>query len=85
MTPFAAELVLATQYLAQPGGPDPTTGRGDEWGKAAPIGLLVIVLLCVAGYFLARSMAKQIKKVPAEFPDTASTSTGVERGDDSRR
>lgn len=69
MNAVAAEVVLAVQHLAnQPGGPDPSSGRGDEWGKAAPIGLLVIVLLCVAGYFLARSMAKQLKKVPEEFP-----------------
>ena len=75
MNAVAAELVLAAQSLAsQPGGPDPSSGRGDEWGKAAPIGLLVIVLLCVAGYFLARSMSKQLKKVPAEFPDTAGPS-----------
>ncbi len=46
---------------------DPTTGHGQEWGKAAPIGLLVIVLLIVAGYFLARSFSKQMRRVPASF------------------
>ena len=46
---------------------DPTTGHGEEWGKAAPIGLLVIVLLVVAGYFLARSFSKQMRRVPASF------------------
>ena len=46
---------------------DPTTGHGEEWGKAAPIGLLVIVLLIVAGYFLARSFSKQMRRVPASF------------------
>lgn len=46
---------------------DPNTGHGAEWGEAAPIGLLVIVLLCVAGYFLARSFSKNMKRVPASF------------------
>ena len=46
---------------------DPTTGKGPEWGEAAPVGLLVIVLLCVAVYFLVKSMNRNIKKVPASF------------------
>lgn len=76
MNAVTAELLLAAHSLAsQPGSPDPSSGRGDEWGKAAPIGLLVIVLLCVAGYFLARSMSKQLKKVPDEFPEQPSSSS----------
>lgn len=46
---------------------NPTTGKGAEWGEAAPIGLLVIVLLCVAVYFLVKSMNRNIKKVPESF------------------
>jgi hypothetical protein len=53
---------------------DPTTGKGPEWGKAAPIGLLVIVLLGVVCYFLARSMSRNIKKVPASFEPLAEQS-----------
>ncbi len=49
------------------GGVDPVTGHGPEWGKAAPIGLLLIVLLGVACYFLARSFSRNIKRVPASF------------------
>ena len=49
------------------GGIDPTTGHGPEWGKAAPIGLLVILLLGVACYFLARSFSRNIKRVPESF------------------
>jgi hypothetical protein len=51
----------------QPGDYDPSTGKGPEWGKAAPIGLLVILLLCVALVFLLRSFTRQLKKVPASF------------------
>ena len=70
MTMFA-ELAVRAQLavgdlLADGSSPqdiDPSTGKGPEWGKAAPIGLLVIVLLCIAGYFLARSMSKHLRKV----------------------
>lgn len=63
--------VSAQGFLADggnsPSDVDPTTGKGPEWGEAAPIGLLVIVLLCVAVYFLVKSMNRNIKKVPASF------------------
>lgn len=61
--------VRATTAPAPPpaGGVDPVTGHGPEWGKAAPIGLLVIVLLGVACYCLARSFSRNIKRVPASF------------------
>ena len=60
---------------------DPTTGHGPEWGKAAPIGLLVIVLLCIAGYFLARSMNRHLKRVPASFvPGSAGAPSDAQAG-----
>lgn len=40
-----------------------------EAGKAAPLGLLVILLLCVAVYLLGRSMVTHLKKVPESFDD----------------
>ena len=46
---------------------DPSTGKGPEWGKAAPIGLLVILLMGIATFFLLRSMVRKINKVPASF------------------
>lgn len=64
--------VLTAIVLAapQPGDYDPSTGKGSEWGKAAPIGLLVILLLGIATFFLLRSFTRQLKKVPATFdPD----------------
>jgi hypothetical protein len=61
--------VVAAVLLAapQPGDYDPSTGKGPEWGKAAPIGLLVILLLAIAMLFLLRSFTRQLKKVPATF------------------
>ena len=46
---------------------DPTTGKGPEWGKAAPIGLLIILLMGIALYFLIKSMNKNLRKVPSSF------------------
>jgi hypothetical protein len=40
---------------------------GPDFGKASPLGLLVIVLLLVATLFLLRSMNRQLKKVPDSF------------------
>lgn len=51
----------------QPGDYDPSSGRGPDWGKAAPVGLLLILLLGVALFFLIRSMNKNLRKVPASF------------------
>ena len=41
--------------------------HGPDFGKASPVGLLVIVLLLIATVFLVRSMNRQLKKVPKSF------------------
>lgn len=41
--------------------------NGPDFGKASPIGLLVVVLLLIATLFLLRSMNRQLKKVPESF------------------
>ncbi|OBK28655.1 hypothetical protein A5634_19970 [Mycobacterium asiaticum] len=46
------------------GGPK---NNGPDFGKASPIGLVVVVLLIIATVFLVRSMNKQLKKVPESF------------------
>lgn len=41
-------------------------------GKAGPVALFVIVLMCIAAYFLFRSMSRHLRRVPEEFaPSTA--------------
>lgn len=49
--------------------------RGPDYGKASPVGLLVVLLLLVGVFLLWRSMGRQLKKVPASFdaPDTPDT------------
>ncbi|MGI9124914.1 MAG: hypothetical protein ACR2JM_09220 [Mycobacterium sp.] len=53
-------------------GPNKT---GPDFGKASPIGLLVVVLLLIGVFALVRSMNRHLKRVPptfgAETPDTA--------------
>jgi hypothetical protein len=36
--------------------------------KSGPIGLAVILVLCVASYFLFKSMSRHLRKVREEFP-----------------
>lgn len=41
--------------------------HGPDFGKASPVGLLVVVLLVIATLLLLRSMNRQLKKVPKSF------------------
>ena len=43
------------------------SNRGPDYGKASPVGLLVVLLLLIAMFFLVRSMNRQLKKVPESF------------------
>ena len=47
---------------------------GGESKKSGPIGLAVILVLCVACYFLFKSMSKHLRKVREEFPAEESAS-----------
>jgi hypothetical protein len=64
--------------------------HGPDFGKASPVGLLVIVLLVIATVFLVRSMNRQLKKVPKSFdrehpePDQAADE-GTDPADGSAR
>ena len=42
-------------------------GQGPEFGSSGPFALIVLIVLLVAVGFLARSMAKHLKRVPASF------------------
>lgn len=41
--------------------------QGPEFGKASPVGLLVVILLLISVFFLIRSMNKQLRKLPESF------------------
>ncbi len=64
--------------LVQAQNPAPPADQGPEFGKASPVGLVVVLLLLIATVFLVRSMTKHLRKVPSSFdppvpPDAAAS------------
>lgn len=47
--------------------------KGPDYGKASPIGLLVVLLLLMGVFFLVWSMNRHLKRVPASFDTDAGT------------
>ncbi len=45
----------------------PGTPTGPEFGKASPLGLIIILILLAGTVLLVRSMNKHIKRLPATF------------------
>jgi hypothetical protein len=46
--------------------------KSGEAAKSGPIGLAIILVLCIACYFLFKSMSKHLKAVREDFPSDAS-------------
>ncbi|MGH3766868.1 MAG: hypothetical protein ACRDS0_13755 [Pseudonocardiaceae bacterium] len=57
-----------------PPAPDPG-GQGEDFGKAAPVALVVLLLFFVAVALLVRSMNKHLRRVPKSFDDDSDTDT----------
>ena len=55
-------LTTAVSVLA-----DPPKNSGPDFGKASPLGLLVVVLLLIGVFILVWSMNKHLKKLPKTF------------------
>jgi hypothetical protein len=53
--------------VAQPTTPADPGGHGEDFGKASPVGLVVLILFFIAVYFLVRSMNKHLRRVPESF------------------
>ena len=70
MTGYEGTVALIAQAPPQPDDPG---GRGEDFGKAAPVGLLLLILFFVAVAFLARSMNKHLRRVPASFDKPAAS------------
>ena len=58
------ETVVLIAGLLADGTPRDT---GPDFGKASPIGLVVVVLLLIATFLLVWSMNRQLKKLPESF------------------
>lgn len=58
----SAPIVLA-DLVNEPG----QGGNGQGFGKALPIGLIVLIIFFIAVGFLVRSMTKHLKKMPRSF------------------
>jgi hypothetical protein len=63
----ASQTIAEVAQPSQPPQPDEPGGRGADFGKSSPVGLLVLLLFFVAVAFLVRSMTKHLKRVPASF------------------
>lgn len=53
-------MIVALDLLAR--------AKGGEGVKSGPIGLAVILVLCVVAYFLFKSMSKHLRRVRDDFP-----------------
>jgi hypothetical protein len=71
---FAGPATAVPMVLVQPTPtPEGPGGRGEDFGKSSPVGLLLLILFFIAVALLVRSMTKHLKRVPASFdqPDGA--------------
>ncbi len=62
-----AQTVAVVEVASQPSEQNEPGGRGADFGKSSPVGLLVLLLFFIAVAFLVRSMTKHLKRVPASF------------------
>ena len=70
-------LLIAAGLLAEEG-PRQT---GPDFGKASPVGLLVLVLLLVGTFALVWSMNRHLKRLPESFdPDHPEADQAVDEG-----
>ncbi|MFC4853141.1 hypothetical protein [Actinophytocola glycyrrhizae] len=65
--PDVAAWQATAEVVAQPSQPSEPGGRGEDFGKSSPVGLLVLLLFFIAVAFLVRSMTKHLKRVPESF------------------
>jgi hypothetical protein len=78
MSPLLVEAVPAgvAEVAVPVQNPTPPPGKGEEFGKASPVALVVILALAVATILLIRGMSKRIRRLPASFEASDEESTG---------
>jgi hypothetical protein len=54
---------------------------GPDFGKASPVGLVIVLILLIATFLLVWSMNKQLKKLPESFdPEHPEADQAVDEG-----
>ncbi|MBB3605622.1 hypothetical protein FHT40_005309 [Mycolicibacterium sp. BK556] len=48
---------------------DPPKNTGPDFGKASPLGLLIVVILLICVFALVWSMNRHLKKLPKSFDE----------------
>jgi hypothetical protein len=68
--PMGCSAVPGSELLVPPPqpGPDPG-GQGEDFGKAAPVALVVLLLFFLVVALLVRSMNKHLRRIPESFDD----------------
>ncbi|MCE3554815.1 hypothetical protein LWC33_25600 [Pseudonocardia sp. RS11V-5] len=56
--------------------PEPPPDKGEEFGKASPVALVVILLLAVVTIALIVSMSRRIRRLPQSFDEQAEQEPG---------
>lgn len=73
LSQFVAPALTGLPLLAAGRGgaptPPPAPASGQEFGSASTLGFVVLVLFFIAVAFLARSMAKHLKRIQKPFED----------------
>jgi hypothetical protein len=70
VTPGLRSTSALTTLLA-----DGSTKTGPDFGKASPVGLLIVVLLLIGVFALVWSMNRHLKKIPASFDEPEGAQT----------
>jgi hypothetical protein len=63
---------------------DAPNQTGPDFGKASPVGLLILVVLLIATFVLVWSMNRHLKKLPESFDAQPETEVGESVTDESR-
>lgn len=80
---FVAPVPVAHAVVAVPTqNPTPPPGQGEEFGKASPVALVVIIVLAIATVVLIRSMTKRIRRLPASFEPSGEREQPTGKGGD---
>ena len=77
LVPLGDTVAASIAVLAQ--NPEPPANQGEEFGKASPVALVVILCLGVATIALIVSMTRRIRRLPESFEEKADTEQDSEQ------